>query len=196
MRHLKMLGFAAIAALGLLAFAGASTASATKLCTEAACGVVYPAGTTIEATLKAKSTTSLTVEGTAVDTCTESTLAGRTTNEEEEKVFLGIETLTWGNCTGVTKTIAKGSLSFEETLVPNEAKVAGVGTEVTVGIFGSTCTYGFGTLTNLGNLTGGSQPVLTVVTGVARVAGGFLCPKSGIWDAEYTFTKPHAIFIG
>lgn len=196
MKHLRMLGLAAIAAMGLAAFAGAGTASATKLCTEAACGAVYPAATAVEATLKANTTTQFTGGGgETLDTCNGSTIAGKTTNKEGVSVFVGIEALNWQNCTAETVTIAKGSLGLERIGV-NEAKVVGQGSEVTISLFGVTCTYGTGAGTMLGTLTGGAGPVLSINTALSKQAGGFLCPATTGWDAEYTFTKPHAILIG
>lgn len=53
MNHLKILGFAAVTALGLMAFIGTGTASATTLSTDAAGTAKYPVGTTFHATLKA-----------------------------------------------------------------------------------------------------------------------------------------------
>src|SRR4029079_4170789 len=75
-------------------------------------------------------------------------------------------------------------------------EVIGKETQWTLGIFGVSCTYGFGAGTTLGTITGGSAPLLAISTAIAKTAGGFLCPSTTTWDAEYVFTEPHAIYVG
>jgi hypothetical protein len=198
MKHLKMLGLAAFAAMALMAF-GAGSASATKLCTQEACTTVYASGTVISSSLKSGSTARLTSGGATVDTCTSSSLCGTTTNTEGTTVAGNIETLTWGSagtsCSVTTDTIKTGSLAIEKTGA-NEGKVTGSGSEVTTSTFGTTCTFGTGTGTVLGTIKGGVEPVITISTTVQKTAGNFLCPSTAGWDAEYVVTTPHALFIG
>src|SRR5215470_1129708 len=99
MKYVKMLGLAAVAAMGLMAFLGASTASATVACKTqltANChssGWAYPAGTLWDASLEPGSTAILeaTSGGTLEDTCTESTVAGKQENTGSSSETIGIE---------------------------------------------------------------------------------------------------------
>lgn len=52
MKHLKLFGVVVIAALGLMAFAGAGTVSATTLFKDGNLTQTYPAGSTFHATLE------------------------------------------------------------------------------------------------------------------------------------------------
>ena len=84
MKHLKMLGLAAIAALGLMAFVGAGSASATTLFTDKAHTIVYKKGTTIHTTLQPGTSARLgETSGGTIATCLKSTTHGVTENKEE-----------------------------------------------------------------------------------------------------------------
>jgi hypothetical protein len=77
----------------------------------------------------------------------------------------------------------------------NNGTVEGDETEITLSLFGVSCTYGAGTGTHLGTITGGSSPILSINTVVVRTAGNtFLCPGTTGWDLEYQLTEPHALF--
>jgi hypothetical protein len=196
MRYLKMLGLAAVAAMGLMAFVGASTASATTLFTDSAHKIAYPKETTIHATLEPGTTAKLTSGSTTIASCTGSTVHGITLNETGETVSgpISEKGLTWEGCNQTTHTVATGSLSVKWTSGTN-GEVIGKANQVTLGIFGTSCTYGTGEGTKLGTLTSGTEPKLVINATVARTAGGFLCPTTGIWEAEYTVTEPHALYI-
>jgi hypothetical protein len=198
MKYLKMLGLAAFAAMALMAF-GAGSASATKLCTDSACTTVYPAGTEIHSSLVAGTTARLTSGSTTVDTCTASTIKGKTSNESGATVSGNIETLSWGEtntaCSVTTDTVKNGKLEIKWTS-GTSGEVIGKESEVTTNTFGTSCTFGTGTGTVLGTITGGTAPKITISTTVQKTAGNFLCPNSAGWDAEYVVTSPHALFVG
>jgi len=194
MKYLKMLGLAAVAAMALMAF-GAGTASATKLCTDSACTTVYAAGTEIKSELVAGTSAALTSGGSTIATCTSSGVAGTTSNKEGATVSGNISSLTWGGCSQTTHTVANGSLEIAWTSGSN-GTVTGKNSQVTVQIFGVSCTYGTGEGTHLGSITGGTSPILKITTTVAKTAGGFLCPSTAGWDAEYVLTSPHALYVG
>src|SRR6478735_9962944 len=119
MRTLKMLALAAIAALGLMAFVGAGTASAATTCktkpnaaNECPTGWHHPIGTIIHATLKVGTTANLeTTAGETVDTCTESTIKSHTTTTGglNKPVKTAVTVLSWGSvstpCTTTTATL-------------------------------------------------------------------------------------------
>src|SRR5690242_16081517 len=83
MRYLKMFGFAAVAAVVLMAFAGAGTASATVLCHSATspCPQKWAQGTEVEFSLQPEtSATWQTNQGILLNTCTNGTLKGTVSN--------------------------------------------------------------------------------------------------------------------
>lgn len=190
MKHLKMFVLAAIAALGLMALGGAGTASATTLFTDPAHTIHYPAGTELHLTL---------VPGTSFrqtpGTCTQSTIKAATTNTTGTVISATVSVFDHGVCNETTDTVANGSLEIKFTSGSN-GEVTGKGNSLTSTIFGGSCTYGTGSGTKLGTLTGGSEPVLAINATVSKVAGGFLCPSTTGWHGEFFITSPHAVYIG
>ena len=103
-----MLGLAAVAAMALTAFLGASSASATVLCkktpTSGVCpaGETYPSGTKLSASLDSGSSASLTDTSGEIlqDTCTVSTVGGEITSAGGSgKVVSGpVSSLTFSSC--------------------------------------------------------------------------------------------------
>jgi len=198
MKLLKMAGLAAIAALGLMAFAGAGSASATTLtCTNPpGTKVTCPAGTNVD--LSAESSL-LIKAGFANITCTESTIKGKTSNtgSATETVKGNIETLTFSPCNATVTVLRKGSLEVhtdEEGITSGNGTLTGSGTEFTVAVSGVTCTYGTSN-TDLGTLTGSSPKsnataTLDLTADLLKFAGGFLCASPARWEGTYTVTEP------
>jgi hypothetical protein len=206
MKHLKMLGLAAIAALGLMAFVGAGTASATTLSTDAAGAIHYEAGTEIHMTLK--SGTSLLTEttgGAEIATCTGSTIKWKLEDpvvETAGKKFVSgtwvtgaINALAWEGCSQTTDNVTLGSLEIMRT-TGDAGTIVGKGTNVTFGVFGVSCTYGTNEGTALGTIHGGAAPELAINVILARSAGNtLLCPASARLTGAYMFTSPHEVHI-
>jgi hypothetical protein len=199
MKYVKMIGLAAAAAMALMAFL-ASSASATTLTSPA--GTTLPEGTVIEATLKGSAVLEET-GGTTLDTCTSSTVSGKTTNKggdgAGEPVTGNIETLDWGGCIAPTVSLKNadntyGSLSVEATGGGN-GTVSGKNSRVTVGIFGVSCIYGTGAGTVLGTATGGEPATIDINAAINLQEGGILCPPTTKWTATYTITKPNPLFV-
>jgi hypothetical protein len=201
MKHLKLLGLAAIAALGLMAFVGAGTASATTLCKtnespKCKAGWAYPAGTSLHASLVPKTSASLTSPAkTVVATCTGVTLTASLEKESAPVLVFNIHTLDWTGCntTVSSNTSFTGKLTVK-WLKENEAEVTADETRVTVVLSGLSCTYTAGGGTKLGTIKGGSEPILKIETTVEFKEGSFACPKNPIWDAEFVITEPKPIF--
>lgn len=194
MKHLKLL-VAAITALGLMAFGGASTASATTLFTDSAHTIDYPAGTTLHLTQVSGTTTVETdTSGNTISTCSNSTIHATTLNTTGTWIAATIDSFTWEGCSQTTDTTAKGSLELMWTS-GGSAEVVGKGTKWTSTLFGVSCTYGFGEGTKLGTVGGGSAPVLKINASIPKIEGGFLCPSTEIIHGEYVFTSPHAVFV-
>jgi hypothetical protein len=203
MKYLKTIGLAALAAMALMAF-GASTASATelyKLTTGTPSIDTLGVGTTIDASLTGSAILE-TTGGEVLNTCTGGTVHGEITNAGSATTTVNghIDELTWTGCTRETKTIANGSLEIHHITGTTNGTVTGKDSEVTInGIFGSSCVYGTGAGTHLGTLVGASGPhahaTLAIKATVPRTAGGFLCPSTAVWNANYTVTSPTGLVV-
>jgi hypothetical protein len=196
MRYPRIIALAAIAVLGLMAFVGAGTASATTFATDAAGTIQYPAGTERHYSLKPGTSGIIEkTDGTPIDTVTEDTIKSKSRNATGTWVEEQIESLTWGSASQTTDTINSGSLEIMQTS-GDEGMVVGKGTNVTFGVFGTTCTYGTGEGTTLGTITGGEEAELSINGVVSRTAGNsLLCPSSTRWTTKMRLTSPHALHI-
>ena len=145
MKHTKLMSLAVLAAMALMALAGTASAQLT-----APAGTVVKTGTTISSTLKAKTSVVLSdTSGFIQNTCTASTVSGKTTNESGTIVVGNIETLDFESCTRPTKTLATGTLH-----IATAGTVMGSGSKVqTETPNGAQCVYGTGAGTHLGTLT-------------------------------------------
>jgi hypothetical protein len=217
MNSLKILGLAAVAATAFMAFAGASSVWATALCTNPnetnACAPnskygeieihavstsepklwADPKGSTPLVTCKS-STMKGTIANTGSDTETVSGPLDTTTNAEGKHTGL-----TWTECSSTTDTVTTnasiGELEIHWISATDNGTVTSKNTDVTVNIAGISCTYGSGAGLKLGTLVGGDDPTLAINVTVNKVAGGFLCPEHTIWEANYTITTPHALYV-
>lgn len=207
MKYLKMFGLAAIAALGLMAFVGSSSASADVLCTTNTTPVCASGWVVkeIKTSLTPKTSAVLaTTAGEELVTCTESSVSGTV-----EKQGKGVEpegpisSLSFGGCNHTTTTIKNGRLKVETRISINSEKkevhtntVTASESEVTVAILGLTCTYGPGANPiSIGDLTVGEPATIDVGTVVNRTAGGFLCPSTAKWTASYEVTNHKGLWI-
>lgn len=210
MKYMKMLGLAAIAAAALMAFVGASSASATVLCkvtpegANATCPSTqdYPAGTKIESTLEAGTTAILESGSTVLDTCTASTVAGetKTTGSATETVKGPITTLSWGTaatpCSKTTDTISKGELEIHWIKGTHNGTLVGKGSEVTINTIFGTCVYGSSTGITFGTVESGSPAKIAINAVVPKISGNFACPETSRWTANYTVTSPTPLYVG
>jgi|SRR6185369_9808532 len=197
MKYLKVVGLAAITALGLVVLSGAGSASATTLtCTNPpGTKITCPTGSVID--LSAESSIVISA-GFANITCTESTIKSKTTNSGSatETVKANIETLTFNSCNAAVVVIRKGSLEIhtQNGTANNSGTLTGSGTEFTVATLGTSCTYGTSN-TDLGTLTGssstsGATATLDVSGALLKFAGGFLCASPAGFEGTYTTTEP------
>lgn len=200
MKHLKMLGLAAVAATALMALVGAATASAetTELFSE---GSTVNANTVIHASLEGGTSAVLTDTSEGLtDTCEESTVSGKTTNATGATVVGNIEALNWGKCTWPTSTIIKGSLTITRITGTNNGTVLGTGSEVTVKAFNLVdCFYGTETDTHLGVLDGAAagHSKMTVSAVInEQTEKKVLCPDTTFWKATYLVTSPTGLSVG
>jgi hypothetical protein len=208
MKQFKMLGLAAVAALGLMAMAGVSTASATELCstnTQPCTGTVYTSGHAVSAQLKAGTVTTLTNPISNV-ICTKSTFTGKTTNTGGKGIAVTgtIESLGFTEC-----TLASGPQCTVNTLnIPYAASITATGSgngtltftndgngspgvKVECGIFFN-CTLQ--TADPVLGVTGGN-PAIAKANAIPLTAKGITCPSEAKWDAEYEVLEPKPLFI-
>jgi hypothetical protein len=198
MKYVKMLGLAAVAAMALMAFVGASTASATVL---KSTGVTLGKNAPIEASLKSGDSAALTnTAGEPLDTCTGGVVAGKISNAGGAAATVSgpVESLTWTGCTDPTTTIKGGTLEIHHISGTTDGTVTSSGAEVTVNnsVIGS-CIYGTGAGIDIGRLeTAGATDVININVVVnEQIPLRFFCPDHAIWDAEYVVTTPHALIV-
>jgi hypothetical protein len=194
MKYIKMLGLAVVAAAAVMAFLGASTASATTVCktTTTPCG---SQASEIAGELVGSAT--LENGNEVLDTCTGSKIKGKVSSQGAGIPASGkISSLTWESCTNPTSTLTLGELAVHHITGTENGTLTASGTEVTVqGIFGVSCTYGAGSGITLGTVKGGSPASITISTKVKKTAGSFVCPSEPTWTAEYKVTSPSPLYI-
>jgi hypothetical protein len=196
MKHLKLLGLAAVAAMALIAFPADATATGSVFCTaqESPCpeSKRWAAGTELDFSLKSGASSLLVdTKGEELDKCSTSTAKGKI--EKAEGVTGPIESLTWESCTFPTKTLKAAQLEVQQIAGTHNGTVRADGTtEVTVNtVFFGSCIYGFTAGTDIGELKEG-KPATFVVNAIAEKFTGsnFGCPETAKWTAEYTLTEP------
>lgn len=195
MKYVKMLGLAAIAAAALMAFVGASSASATTL--------TSPAGTVYAGKIKAVSETekpTLTGGFKNVE-CENSEVAGEVKNKgsETETVSGPVNTLTFtGNCTCKVVVLENGTLEIHTIAGTHNGTLTSTGAKVTVNcentIFGTVhCIY-VTNATDLGTLTGssttGGTATMDITAEIPRESTNVLCAEEAVWHAKYLVTEP------
>jgi hypothetical protein len=199
MKYLKASGLAAIAAMALTAFLGASSASATVLCTT----TTTPCGTgwhVDEIVLSATGSTSTHSTGGALEaTCTGSSMTGTKTRTGSATTtpawVFATAGLTWSGCNQTTDTLEGGEIEIHQIAGTHNGTVTEKGKKVTVVIAGVSCTFGAGGGTHIGVLTGGSPAILHVNAITLKVAGSFLCPADTVWEATYQITNHTAAYV-
>jgi len=198
MKYVKMLGLAAVAAAALMAFVGASSASASVLCktnVTNACGDAWhwPSGTTIAATTETGTKAVLKTTGGAVENECDSTITGSTTNTgsstETVDGNVAIAGLTWTNCKfEPTKTVKGGLLEIHNIAGTSKGTLTASGFEVTTTLFGISCVYKTGNGLDVGTLTEGAPATMDVSTVVTSTTFG--CPGTANWIAKYVMESP------
>jgi hypothetical protein len=202
MKYLKMLGLAAVAAMALTAFV-ASTASATTLEVK---GVKQTGAVTIKATLEPGTSAVLKDElGSTTDTCTGSTVEGKTEESETTK-FTGahvggkISTLDFTGCSHTTDVLANGSLSVtwikpvKETDPKTNGTVSSANAEVRVQstFFGISAICKTGAGTDIGTLTGKASGQATMDINATLDCGSL---GKGFWTGLYLVTSPEGLGV-
>lgn len=190
MKHLKMLGLAAVAAVALMAFLGAGSASATVLCKTAVnpCPEAERWGT---GTLLDASSTHVTFyEG---NKCLASTISGKTTVSAGVAIPLPIEKLSFSTCTAATTVTTPGEMKIEWISGTNDGTIKDRLTKGTVSLASGLCGWqiGFnGEWFTSGKIKGGKPATIELE---APLFG--TCPFASLLGT-YTVTSPaEAIYV-
>jgi hypothetical protein len=211
MRHLKILGIAVIAAFSLVAFVGATTASATRLCSTntTPCGNVYANDTVFTTHLKTGTNAVLTTSGGVINptlTCNTSTVGVTNSNQgggAGVAVLGRLTSLSFTGCssvspTGCSSSATVGSLTGATGAIKYTSGMNGtlqltpplVGFHCPVGPNIVLCTFG-GSGTVDGTITGGNPAIVHIVNQSIATSGGTLgCPTASTWNAQYQTTVP------
>jgi hypothetical protein len=182
MKCMKIL-MAAGAAAALVTFFGTGIASADV--------VTSPAGTaytgTVDWSLESGTSTKIVdTAGKELDTCTQLTDKGTITNHGAGKPVSGsIETLEWGSCTFVTKTLKTNGFEVKGGVVKATGEF-----HVTINtVFFGSCIYGVTSGTALGTLSASGTFTANAVT--EKFSGsGFVCPETSKWTGSTVATQP------
>jgi hypothetical protein len=135
--------------------------------------------------------------GNVLDTCTESTISGKTEQETAATISMAVA-ITWGNCTNETLTLKGGTWTISWISGLNGIVKSDGEEETTNGFFGTSCVYGTAsTGTTLGTLTGSStgSATFSINALTERKISNFLCPATLIWKASYTVTRPSPLTV-
>jgi hypothetical protein len=222
MKHVKMLGLAAMAAAALMAFVGASTASATVLCktsttTTCPAGWALAKGEKLHAVLEPEKIATLTGERPEhttekVITCTSSTVEGEVTNagSATETAKGNITVLTFTGCTSpstgggkCTVTTLKGGTLEAHATSGGNGTLTSSGAEVTTScesIFGNIHCIFTTNNANIGNIngtptTGKTATFKAFEVPLTQVSTSVLCPEKAGWDGEYEVTTPDTLSV-
>ena len=190
MRNLKLLGFAAVAATALMAFA-ASSASATALYNGS--GTKLGKGAIIDFSIPSGSSAKLVdTENEPIDTCTISTVKGELENEHTGKITV----LSWEKCTFTTTTKTPGKLEVVSTGGTTGEVQADATIEVTIDtVFFGSCVYGVTAGSRVGTLAG-SPAVFTGNAIAERFTGSNIsCPTTAKWTGTYNATEPPGFHV-
>jgi hypothetical protein len=196
MKHLKIIGLAAVAAAALMAFA-ASSASADVVCTTSGNPCANKI-TSVVASLSKESANLTDTSGNSFATCTVGEVKGEITAQGKEVNPSGaITSLTWGakgaGCNTTVDTVKNGKLELRTE--GGASAVWASESEVTLVAFGVSCTYGAGTGTKIGTLNTGAGATMTINAIVNKTAGSFLCPSTAKWNGTYAVTNHSSVFI-
>lgn len=205
MKSIRMLGLTVAAVLALTAVASASSAvAATALCKEntTTCKLssMYQGGTTVEAKLKSGTTLSLTTNGGLIthQTCTGSTLTGKTIHKEGSGLPIEFTGLTFSGCSGSCEKATAANLPYSgelsSTTGGNGTLTVGTGIKLTGCPIGTSCTFA-GTI-NLAFEGGSPALIVAKEATLPRESGAAasLCGEFAKLSATYELSKPSPAF--
>ena len=203
-----MLGLAAVAAMALTAFIGASSVSATVLCTTTpaagtACGTGWHVDELVASLSSGSSFVVRTTSGSVQYTCTVArwtatkTATGGATTTPVDTVDKA--NMTWGplgeGCTTTLDTVAGGTLEVHWIGGTDNGTVTATGFEWTTVVAGVTCVFGLEGTQSIGDLTGGAPAVMHVGVVVVKKSGSFVCPPTQVLEGTFQVTNHTAVYV-
>jgi hypothetical protein len=195
MKHLKMFGAVALAAISLAAWGGAGSASATALYNGT---TKLGVGSKIDFSLKSGFRgTQTETSGRVLDECGTTTIKGTISaaGGSGSEVQGTTETLEQSNCTVPTVTDVKGGMKIAQIGTSTEATVRAnseVGITINTIFFGA-CRYGVSSGTHLGVLkssASGTAEIVTNAVATKQTGSEFACPETSKWTGTYVSTEP------
>ncbi len=217
MKYIKILGLAAVAAMALMAFVGASSASATVLCSQTPSGT--PAACPTASTYGAGTTITGTAEGALLTNnlnpveCEHSETEARITNTggASSTVVGTIEELNFTGCSTTNIPITNCTVTVEHLPYLGEVHWTegthngtltglnhGNGVPGAKVVCGTVINCRFSAEPTLDVNGGNPASVLANEESLTISGGGLLmpiCPSTAKWDAEYVATSPTAIWV-
>lgn len=213
MRLIKMLGLAAMAVAAVLAFVGATSASADTACkVSVADSAECPSASryALPLPVKAKSIGKATLLSGELETkCTSEVVGEAKTNEGAHVGLLGLITaVTWTACEGQCKSAKSENLPWSVLAValtltwhvkkePEGLNPAAL-LECTLFGFPVNCLYetesALFSFTPSANSTSAAQLVAKEVP-LKRGGDSGLCPETGKWDGTYEITTPKPLWL-
>jgi hypothetical protein len=190
--------------MAVMAFVGASTASATELYDKTGGNnelVTLAKGTKIEASLSGGTAKLTSTSGTLLDTCTGGGVSGTTSTAGSSTTTVtgGITSLTWTGCIEPTSTSVNGELEIHHIAGTTNGTVTGKNSVVKVNttIFEAICEYTVGSALDLGTLVGASTSTgnaTLAINTVVPAKNSFFCPDAR-WEANYKVTSPLGLVV-
>jgi hypothetical protein len=178
------------------------------LCTEYATpcpeGEDYEPGTKLDATLEPETSMRFSSGGTLVNTCTASTIEGKTstTGSATETVSAVLTALTFGGCNKKIAVLENGELEIhyiDEAGNATKGTLTLKGSSMTIEVFGGvSCVYGTGVAAHIGTFTSDDSMTYATIdfkTTLIRQGGGFLCPANVVAEALYNVTQPKPLYV-
>ena len=196
MKHVKLPGLIAVAAMALMALLGVGTASATVLCKTATngaeCGEAWKFSGTVKGALATGTSAKLSnTGGETLTTCTSGSAAGTVSAGGPTSTVTGESTgLSLGGCNNTTDILKGCSGEIHYISGTSNGTETIKGCETTTLLSGVSCTYGAGENTVAvvpESKSGEAVPVNEVVN---KVAGSFLCPTTAVTEATVVRTSP------
>jgi hypothetical protein len=207
MKYVKILSLAAVAAMAMMAFVGAGTASATVLChtTTTPCSQKWAKGTSVEFNLQT-GTSALwqTTGGVALNTCLGGTLKGTIATEgsstETVKISVPASGFSWSSCTTGQQTLEGGEIEIHAISGSDDGTITLKGFAFTTNTvqYGD-CIYTAGTGVHLGKITASKtgQAVIDFEVVLTKKEGSVLCPADISWWEHWIQNVPRetALFV-
>jgi hypothetical protein len=193
-----MLGLGAVAAVALIAFIGAGSASATVLCSTIStpCNSKWAKSTQLEYIVKPE-TTARWITGVSVNECKSGTMKATMANEGGAgvavKLTMSASDFSWNECTFNQATLEGGELEINSITGSNNGSITMKGFAFrTETLQYGNCTYTAGTGTKLGTLTasGTGQSIIDIEVVLTKKEGSPTCPTTMEWIEEWIQTAP------